>query len=65
MSKEEYAVEEAEVLNVISEEDLHKVDFPGGTGADEGAVYAGKVKKNNKDKKEEKKEQPKKNKKNK
>lgn len=62
---EEEAVEEAKILNEISEEDLHKVDFPGGTGADEGAVYAGKVKKNNKDKKEEKKEQPKKNKKNK
>lgn len=63
--EEEKAVEEAEVLNEISEEDLHKVDFPGGTGADEGAIYASKVKKNNKDKKEEKKEQPKKNKKNK
>ena len=62
---EEEAVEEAKILNEISEEDLHKVDFPGGTGADEGAIYAGKVKKNNKDKKEEKKEQPKKNKKNK
>lgn len=63
--EEEKAVEEAKVLNEISEEDLHKVDFPGGTGADEGAIYASKVKKNNKDKKEEKKEQPKKNKKNK
>lgn len=63
--EEEKAVEEAKILNEISEEDLHKVDFPGGTGADEGAVYASKVKKNNKDKKEEKKEQPKKNKKNK
>lgn len=62
---EEEAVEEAKILNEISEEDLHKVDFPGGTGADEGAIYAGKVKKNKNDKKEEKKEQPKKNKKNK
>ena len=43
--EEEKAVEEAKVLNEISEEDLHKVDFPGGTGADEGAIYAGKVKK--------------------
>ena len=63
--EEEKAVEEAKILNEISEEDLHKVDFPGGTGADEGAIYAGKVKKNKNDKKEEKKEQPKKNKKNK
>ena len=62
---EEEAVEEAKILNEISEEDLHKVDFPGGTGADEGAIYAGKVKKNKNDKKEEKKVQPKKNKKNK
>ena len=65
LTEEEKAVAEAKVLNEISEEDLHKVDFPGGTGADEGAIYASKVKKNNKDKKEEKKEQPKKNKKNK
>ena len=43
--EEEKAVEEAKILNEISEEDLHKVDFPGGTGADEGAIYAGKVKK--------------------
>ncbi len=43
--EEEKAVEEAKVLNEISEEDLHKVDFPGGTGADEGAIYASKVKK--------------------
>jgi len=63
--EEEKAVEEAKILNEISEEDLHKVDFPGGTGADDGAIYAGKVKKNKNDKKEEKKEQPKKNKKNK
>ena len=63
--EEEKVVEEAKVLNEISEEDLHKVDFPGGTGADDGAIYAGKVKKNKNDKKEEKKEQPKKNKKNK
>ncbi|HQL11883.1 MAG TPA: hypothetical protein PK507_02595, partial [bacterium] len=32
--EEEKAVEEAKILNEISEEDLHKVDFPGGTGAD-------------------------------
>ena len=63
--EEEKAVEEAKILNEISEEDLHKVDFPGGTGADDGAIYAGKVKKNKNDKKEEKKEQSKKNKKNK
>ena len=43
--EEEKVVEEAKILNEISEEDLHKVDFPGGTGADEGAIYAGKVKK--------------------